>query len=75
MEHSTFSPSKHVIGLCGPQFRNGLEQLQRLVIEGAQHGYFELAVTCQVGNGKKRELIIRAGKTYKFTFPEEELPR
>jgi hypothetical protein len=75
MEHSTFSPSKDVIGLCGPQFRNGLEQLQRLVIEGAQHGYFELAVTCQVGNGKKRELIIRAGKTYKFTFPEEELPR
>jgi hypothetical protein len=28
-----------------------------------------------LGNGGKRHLVIRAGKSHKFTVPEEELPR
>jgi hypothetical protein len=32
-------------------------------------------ITCEIGNGGKCHLVIRAGKSHKFTIPEEELPR
>jgi len=28
-----------------------------------------------LANGGKRQLVIRAGKSHKFTIPEDEVPR
>lgn len=55
--------------------REALDGLRSLVIDGLQHGFFDYSISCEVGNNGKRQLVIRAGKSHKFTIPEEELPR
>lgn len=59
----------------GPQVREALDRLAGLVVDGLKHGFFEFTLECEVGSGGKRHLVIRAGKSHKFTIPAEELPR
>jgi hypothetical protein len=61
--------------LSAGRVREALDRLEDLVIDGLKHGFFECSVGCEVGNGGKRHLVIRAGKSHKFTIPEEEVPR
>ena len=56
------------------QVREALDRLEGLVIDGLKHGFFDYSIACEVGNGGKRHLVIRAGKSHKFTIPAEEVP-
>ena len=60
---------------CGHQVREALNCLHGLVVDGLRHGFFDYSITCEIGNGGKRQLVIRAGKSHKFTIPEDDLPR
>lgn len=51
-----------------------LARLREIVEDGLRHGFFECAVSCEVVTGKKRRLIIKAGKSHQFTIAENELP-
>ena len=53
------------------QFREALDRLEGLVVDGLKHGFFDYSIACEVANGGKRQLVIRAGKSHKFTIPEE----
>jgi len=59
------------------RYKSQLEQARECLIreidDGLRHGYFDLAVTCETVNGKKRRLTIKAGKNHRFTIPEEEI--
>ena len=57
------------------QLAEALVHLETVVVEGLRHGYFEYTITCEIGNGRKRHLVVRAGKSHKFTILEENLPR
>lgn len=57
------------------QFAQALAHLERVVVDGLRHGFFECVIACEIGNGGKRQLVIRAGKSHKFTVPEDELPQ
>jgi hypothetical protein len=57
------------------QFAEALAHLERVVVDGLRHGFFEYAIACEIGSGGKRQLMIRAGKSNKFIIPEDELPR
>ena len=59
----------------GGQVREALDRLRGLVIEGLKHGFFDYSISCEVGNKGRRQLVIRAGKSHKFTIPKEDLPR
>ncbi len=59
----------------GRQLREALNRLEGLVVDGLRHGFFDYSIACEIGNGGKRQLVIRAGKSHKFTIPEDELPR
>ncbi len=59
----------------GRQVREALERIRDLVIDGLKHGFFDYSITCEIGNGGKRHLVIQAGKSHKFTIPEDDLPR
>jgi hypothetical protein len=59
----------------GPQLREALDRIERLVVDGLRHGFFECSLTCEIGKDGRRELVIRAGKSDKFTIREDELPR
>ena len=56
------------------QVREALDRLEGLVIDGLKHGFFDYSIACQTANGK-RHIVIQAGKSYKFTIPENELQR
>ena len=56
------------------QVREALDRLEGLVVDGLKHGFFEYSVACEIANGGKRQLVIRAGKSHKFTIPASELP-
>ncbi len=50
-----------------------LERIQTEVLEGLQHGFFSLKIECEIINGKKRRVIVEAGKKYQFVIPEEDV--
>jgi hypothetical protein len=58
----------------GPQFREAFDRLIQIVLDGLRHGHFRCAISGGIGKGNRRELVIEAGKSHKFTIPEEELP-
>ena len=55
------------------QVREALDRLEGLVVEGLKHGFYNYA--CEIANGGKRQLVICAGKSHKFTIPANEVPR
>lgn len=56
-------------------FDEALDCLHKLIVDGLRHGFFQCSIECEMGNGGKRQLLIRAGKCHKFTIREDELPR
>jgi hypothetical protein len=59
----------------GPQFREALDRLLQVVLDGLRHGHFRCAISSAIGKGNRREIVVESGKSHKFTVPEEELPR
>jgi hypothetical protein len=57
------------------QVRDALDRLEGLVVDGLKHGFFDYSIACEIGTGGKRHLVIRAGKSHKFTIPADEVPR
>jgi hypothetical protein len=56
-----------------PEFLRAMDRIESEIREGMGHGFFELFVTCVVIKDGKRRLTIRAGKSYRFVIPEEEV--
>jgi hypothetical protein len=59
----------------GPQLREALDRISQIVLDGLRHGHFRCAISSGIGKGNRRDLVIEAGKSHKFTIPEDELPR
>ena len=59
---------------AGPQLRKALDQISQIVLDGLRHGHFRCTVASVIGKGNRRDLVIEAGKSHKFTIPEEEVP-
>jgi hypothetical protein len=57
------------------QISEALAHLEKVLLEGLRHGFFDCSIACEIGTSGKRHLVIRAGKSHKFTIPEEEVPR
>ena len=57
----------------GAQFREALDRLVQVFVDGLRHGLFRCTISCEIGKGK-RQFMIDAGKSHKFTIPEDELP-
>jgi hypothetical protein len=69
-------PTQTNTGLSGgPQFCEAFDRLVQIVLDGLRHGHFRCAISSVIGKGNRRELVIEAGKSHKFTIPEDELPR
>jgi hypothetical protein len=57
------------------QIAEALARIEEVVVDGLRHGFFDCSIACEIRPGGKRQLVIRAGKSHKFTIPEEELSR
>ena len=73
MAEALIAPSQQRI--ARGQVREALDVLEGLVVDGLKHGFFDYSIACEVANGGKRQLVIRAGKSHKFTIPENEVTR
>ena len=73
MAEAPIAPSSPRVG--HGHVRQELDRLEVLVVDGLKHGFFDYSIACEVGNGGKRHLVIRAGKSHKFTIPAEEVPK
>ena len=55
--------------------RSALELVEGLLIDGIKHGHFDYSVTCEMGTGGRRLLIVKAGKSHQFSIMESDVPR
>ena len=55
-------------------FELALVQLREILEDGFRHGFFECVVSGEIVPGKKRRLVIKAGKSFQFTIGEHDLP-
>ena len=56
------------------QTAEALQHLEKIVVDGLRHGFFDCTIAGEIANGGKRQLVIRAGKSHKFMIPVDELP-
>jgi len=54
--------------------QSALDLIGNLLVEGIRHGHFDYSITCETGTGGRRLLIIKAGKSYKFSIKEPDIP-
>jgi hypothetical protein len=54
--------------------RSALDLIERLLVEGIKHGHFDYSITCEIGTGGRRLLIVKAGKGHKFSIMEPDVP-
>lgn len=69
------SPVANEVQHLGPQLQAALRQMEAIMISGLSHGHFRCTITSEIGKSNRRELIIEAGMSHKFTIPMDELPR
>ena len=51
-----------------------LDRIEKELIAGLQHGHSDLAVSCAIGNKGQREVVVKAGRSYKFVVPADKIP-
>jgi hypothetical protein len=69
LKDDAIHPEKNRRGELG----DALARIEREVREGVAHGFFDLAISCEIVNGKKRRLTVRSGKSYQFVISLEEV--
>ncbi|MCK1745178.1 hypothetical protein IVA80_31355 [Bradyrhizobium sp. 139] len=57
------------------QLREALDRLEGLFVDGLRHGFFHYSIAGESATAVKRQLVIRAGKSHKFTILEDEVSR
>jgi hypothetical protein len=57
----------------GPETKKALQRCEEEILGGLKHGFFEFAISCEIVRGKKRWLVLKAGRSYCFVIPEEEI--
>ena len=55
--------------------RSALDLIASLLVEGLKHGHFDYSLTCELGTNGRRLLIVKAGKSHKFTIEGPDVPR
>jgi hypothetical protein len=53
---------------------SALDLIEILIVEGLRHGHFDYSITCETGKGGRRLLVIKAGKSHKFSITELDIP-
>ena len=71
MSYSQHSPTRgHNSSTAG-----ALSHIEKIVVDGLRHGFFDCSITCEITSGGKRQLFVRAGNSYRFMIPEDEVSR
>lgn len=58
-----------------PEVAKLLDFVEEKIVAGLKHGYFDFGVECATQEKKLREVVVKAGETFKFNVPVDKLPR
>jgi hypothetical protein len=50
----------------GGELKAACEHMARELVDGVQHGFFEMIVTVEMMQSKKKCITIKAGKSHRF---------
>ena len=51
---------------AGSELQVACEHMVRELLDGVRHGFFEMTVTVETGQAKKKSITIRSGKSHRF---------
>lgn len=66
--------SSHLLRNYSSPVRSALDLIENLVVEGIKHGHFDYSITREIGAGGRRLLIVKAGKSHKFSIMGPDVP-
>jgi hypothetical protein len=72
MPEANISPT--AMRVYSAPMRSALDLIERLLVDGVKHGHFDYSITCETGSGGRRLLIVKAGKSHKFSVMESDVP-
>jgi hypothetical protein len=72
MPEANFFPT--AMRVYSAPIRSAFDLIESLLVEGIKHGHFDYSITCETGTGGRRLLIVRAGKSHKFSIMEPDVP-
>ena len=53
------------------QITEALARIEEVVVDGLRHGFFDCSIACEIGNGGKRQLVIRAASRTSSPSPKK----
>lgn len=69
----TMPPDRDAHAYQSTEMQRLFDTVQRLLREGMRHGHFQYEITGIVGKTMRREVVIKAGVSHKFTIPLDDL--
>jgi hypothetical protein len=55
------------------QVDRALGKLREIVLQGLEHGFFEITIIGEITKEQKRRLLIKAGNSFQFVIAAHEL--
>ena len=52
---------------AGSELKAVCEHIVRELLDGVRHGFFEMTITVETGQAKKKSITIKSGKSHRFT--------
>jgi len=57
------------------EFEKLMHALRLILLDGIKHGFFSGSISVQAPRSDRREVLISAGKSHKFTIRIDDLPQ
>ena len=67
MTHESTQPDPH-----GGVLDRAIARLTAEIVDGLRHGYFDFRLDCELASHERRQLVLHAGKSYRFSIPKDE---
>lgn len=70
-------PNDHAVrgDSVSSELRRLFDCIERLIHDGLEHGHFRYEIKGTIGKNLRRELVIEAGVSHKFTVSLDDLSR
>lgn len=56
------------------EFDKLMHELRGILIDGIKHGFFDTEISVRAPRSDRRDVLISAGKSYKYTIKIDDLP-